>query len=78
MSRLKIKNVDPKRKMPWDSEMYSMEISFGGGGVSETMVAVINHERKTIRPAHGYYPPHKTGKKTKKYAKKIGYEYLDK
>jgi hypothetical protein len=41
----------------------------------DVVVATINHEQKTIRPTHGYFYPHKHGKTSKAYAKKIGYEF---
>lgn len=39
------------------------------------VVAIIDHEAKTIRPTHGYFPPHKHGKYSQKYAKSIGYQF---
>jgi hypothetical protein len=38
-------------------------------------VASINHDREEVTPTHGYFYPHKIGKKTKKYAEKIGYTF---
>jgi hypothetical protein len=39
------------------------------------LIAMINHERKEIRPTNGYFYPHKYGKKAKKYAESIGYTF---
>lgn len=41
-------------------------------------VASIHHNSKIIYPAHGYFAPHKYGKRTEKYAKKIGYRFNNK
>ena len=41
----------------------------------DVVVATIHHDTKTIYPAHGYFAPHKYGKRTAKYAKKIGYRF---
>jgi hypothetical protein len=41
----------------------------------DVVVATIDHNSKTIWPAHGYFAPHKYGKRTEKYAKKIGYRF---
>ena len=38
-------------------------------------VAFIDHGKKEIRPSHGYFAPHKYGKKSKKYAESIGYTF---
>jgi hypothetical protein len=38
-------------------------------------VAIINHEKKEIRPTHGYFNPHKYGKYISKYAESIGYKF---
>lgn len=36
-------------------------------------IARINHERKEIYYSHGYFPPHKHSKYSKKIAKKLEY-----
>jgi hypothetical protein len=41
----------------------------------DVVVATIFHDTKTIYPAHGYFAQHKYGKRTEKYAKKIGYRF---
>jgi len=64
----------PDKQMPWDEELYSTEIGYGGTP-DRTMVGTVNHESKAVRPCHGYYAPHPTGKRLKKYAKVLGYEY---
>lgn len=35
--------------------------------------AWIDHDKKEIRPCHGYYIPHHIGLLNEKYAKRIGY-----
>lgn len=44
----------------------------------DVIVAHINKEKKEIHPAHGYFMPHKYGKKCKKYADKLGYTFNNK
>jgi hypothetical protein len=39
------------------------------------LVAFICDESKTVYPAHGYFVPHPHGTLSKRYAKKIGYEF---
>ena len=41
-------------------------------------VAMIDHEKKIVKPTHGYYLPHAYGKKAQKYALKLGYEFKEK
>ena len=64
----------PERQMPWDEELYSTEAGYDGEP-TRTMVGHVNNKNKTVSPAHGYYAPHPTGKRLKKYAKVLGYEY---
>ena len=59
---------------PWDVSIYSIETGWFGGQ-DEMFVASVDHSRKEIRPAHGYYAPQKTGKKIKRYAERIGYTW---
>ena len=41
----------------------------------DVYIGVINHKTKEVRPCHGYFYPHQYGKKLKRYAKKIGYNF---
>ena len=41
----------------------------------DVIVASINNQNKEIRPAHGYFMPHKYGVISKKYADSIGYNF---
>ena len=41
----------------------------------DVIVASINNKNKEIRPAHGYFIPHKYGVISKKYADSIGYDF---
>jgi hypothetical protein len=66
--------VDPKKELPWNQELYNKEIDYNGE-LSRTLVATVNHKLKIVRPMHGYYAPHPTGKQIVKYAKSLGYEY---
>ena len=38
-------------------------------------VAAIRHNKKEVVPCHGYCAPHPLAKKSKAYAKKIGYKF---
>ena len=38
--------------------------------------AHVNHEAKTVRPAHGYFYPHPHGKRNKKIAERWGYKWI--
>ena len=38
-------------------------------------IATIDHEKKEIRPSHGYFAPHPHSKYSKKIAKKLGYTF---
>ena len=40
-------------------------------------VGYINHINKIIRPAFGYFYPHKYGRRLKAKAKKIGYNFTN-
>ena len=39
------------------------------------VVGTINHNTKRIRPTHGYFYPHKYGKRMKAMAKKLNYTF---
>lgn len=54
-----------------DREILGYEPALG----VDVITAFINHEAKTIRPTHGYFPPHRYGKENAKYAKEIGYTF---
>ena len=66
--------VDPAKQMPWDYEVYSNEIGYLGGKTS-TFVGTVNLNNTTMRPTHGYYPQHPTGKKLKKFAESIRFDF---
>ena len=55
-----------------------MKVTNTGRGlfIDGIVVAIVNEEKKTIMPCHGYFPPHKYGIASKKYAKDNGYEYI--
>lgn len=55
--------------------VFHKEVGYGGE-IEWTWVATVNHEKKQARPTHGYFCPHKTGNKLKKYFTKIGYEFI--
>lgn len=38
-------------------------------------VATVDHENKEVRPTQGYFPPHQHGITSKRYAKKMGYNF---
>lgn len=38
---------------------------------------LIHHNKKEISPCHGYYYPNPMATQMMKYAKKIGYKYVD-
>ena len=38
-------------------------------------VGYVNHEDKIIKPAFGYFAPHKYGKRLKAHAKKLNYTF---
>lgn len=40
-------------------------------------VGLVNHNKKEVRPCHGYYYPNKCAKSLMKYALRIGYTYVD-
>lgn len=40
-------------------------------------VGYIDHEAQTIRPAFGYFFPHKYGKRMKAKAKRMGYKFFN-
>ena len=52
--------------------VYSMESRMGGEKVL-TWVGTLDHTAKTYSHNHGYYTPHRTGRKLMKYAESIGY-----
>jgi hypothetical protein len=56
------------------TEILGYEPAFG----MDVITAFINHEARTIRPAHGYFAPHRYGKENTKYAKEIGYKFINK
>lgn len=61
--------------------------SFNGDGVKDCefltspwdgyTVGLVNHNKKTVSPMHGYYYPNGSSKSLMKYALKRGYEYVD-
>ena len=54
------------------NEIMGYEPYFG----KEVVTGFINHESKTIRPTHGYFPPHRHGVENVKYAKDLGYKFI--
>lgn len=54
------------------NEILGFEPYFG----KDVTIAFINHDQKTIRPAHGYFPPHRYGKESRKFAKDLGYKFV--
>jgi hypothetical protein len=54
------------------NEIMGYEPYFG----KDVITGFINHESKTIRPAHGYFPPHRYGVENRKYAKDLGYNFI--
>lgn len=54
------------------NEILGYEPYFG----KDVTIAFVNHEQRTIRPAHGYFPPHRYGNQTRKFAKELGYDYI--
>lgn len=61
---VRLKESDPSQILGYEPAL----------GVDVT-IAFINHGSKSIRPCHGYFPPHRYGKETQKYAKELGYTY---
>ncbi len=55
--------------------IYHNEIGFGGG-IDSIWVAGYNEATKKARPTHGYFAPHKTGKKLKKHFNSIGFDWM--
>lgn len=54
--------------------VYHWEIGYGG--ISDwTLVAIYNKTNNSMRPAHGYYEPHPTGKFLSKKAKLFGIDW---
>lgn len=61
---VKLKETDPTQILG-----YEPALGF------DVTTAFINHSTRTIRPAHGYFPPHRYGKENQKYAKELGYTF---
>jgi len=38
-------------------------------------IAIIDHDQKEVRPAHGYFFPHPLGLISKRYARILGYNF---
>ena len=38
---------------------------------------MIDHDKKTVSPIHGYYHPHPESKRLASYAKRLGYKHND-
>lgn len=45
------------------------------GKKEKTVVATFNAEKKTVKPVHGYFAGHPTGKRIQKMCKKLGIEF---
>lgn len=62
-----------------DSQFYIYHMEFGYNTGKEQFekelmwVATYNETTKIARPTHGFFPPHPTGKKLKKYFESINY-----
>ena len=39
------------------------------------IIAIIDHEKKEIRPTHGYFSPHPQSSCSKRTAKRLGYTF---
>jgi hypothetical protein len=57
-----------------NDQIYGFEPYFD----KNVIIASIDHEKKEIRPTHGYFIPNPFGIKAENYAKKIGYNFNNK